>query len=211
MNLKAKYIDEFGFLYGNLEMKNSKFILDFDNSKFVSEDLTNFQRFQNNQNNRIVVDEYNRIINCKLCFKFPINIFKDNIENDTFLQIELKIGTEENIKSNRITEQKLIIEKYSILSNSSNFDFEKLKNKLPKNWSLKCCYNCEYSDFGVYSNPFFGFMICFKNYKNEYSKVIGKDENYMNLLDKVDKEDFVYETFKCSEFKIREKNVGYRG
>lgn len=211
MNLKATYIDKFGSLNGNLEVAKGKFILDFENAKFISEDLTNFQRFQNNKANRIVVDDYNRILNCKLQFKFPIKILKNKVEIDTFLKIELKIGSDTNIKSEKITEQKLSIENYSIISNSNIIDLNKLKENLPENWNLKCCFGCQYSDFGIYSNPFFGFMICFKNFKDEYSKVNGKDDIYIELLNNVKDNDTVNETYVCKEFKIREENVGYRG
>ena len=211
MNIKATYKDEIGFINSTLVLENGKYILDIDGAKFISEDLSGFQRFNNEKTNRIIVDEFNRILNCKLIFYFPIIILKNSIETKTFLEIELQIGGNTEPKNWKITKQKIILDEFSIYSNSTIIDLEKLKNNLPNNVNLKCCFDCQYSDLGIYSNPFFGFMIFFKNFKTEYLKVNQKDDDYIKLLDNVSEDDFVYETYVCSEFKIRKPNTGYRG
>ena len=64
-----------------------------------------------------------------------------------------------------------------------------------------------YGDYSVYGQSSFGSMLCFKNQKEEYSKVRTKAE-YLKLGAP---ERYVQEVYCCDHYEIRKKSVGYRG
>ncbi len=72
-----------------------------------------------------------------------------------------------------------------------------------------CCLTCQYSDYSPYGNDGFGYMLCYKNHKNEYLKVNDKD-SFFEYVEDLDFE-FEYETNLCKEFAPRILCEGYRG
>ena len=85
----------------------------------------------------------------------------------------------------------------------------KLIKILPNFLKIRSCFTCAFSDYGIYGNSFFGAMICFKNVKEEYSKINEKEGLFKELLEKG--EGFFDETYFCDDYKIRQENTGYRG
>jgi len=89
-------------------------------------------------------------------------------------------------------------------------DFESAADGIRKQFGdrhhFKNCYGCMYGDYSVYGNSTFGSMLCFRNQKEEYSKVTTKQE-YMQLGPP---DGYVQETYCCEQFEIRNKRVGYR-
>jgi hypothetical protein len=73
---------------------------------------------------------------------------------------------------------------------------------------IKSCINCAYSDYSPFGHGLFGKMMCFRNKKEEYSKVRSKDE-FWEVHDYYDR--LVQETYLCEEFEKRVPGTGYRG
>ena len=209
MNIPTIYIDKTGTINANMVYDGKEFILEIEEAKFISASLDMFQRFNGGSKERLVVDGYNRLLNCILIFTFPITVLKDNIENETSLEIELKIGSKEEPENHRISEQKLTVENFSVKSEiSSGIDLDKLIKHLPDNLKLKCCFTCSYSDYGVYGSLFFNGMFCFKNIKKEY--LLTKDKyDYLEIMDKGT--GLFFETHLCEEYEKRTLQSGYRG
>lgn len=86
--------------------------------------------------------------------------------------------------------------------------FLALNRQLPPSVLPKCCFNCQYSDYGVAGHGYFGSMMCFRNIKKEYSQVKTK-EKFMEIMDKFDR--WVQEIYLCSDFQRRVPGTGYRG
>lgn len=83
-----------------------------------------------------------------------------------------------------------------------------LNRQLPASLLPKCCFNCQYSDYSVFGQSFFGSMMCFRNIKNDYSRIRTKDE-FMRIMDKFERR--VQEIYLCSDFQKRIPGAGYRG
>jgi hypothetical protein len=210
MNIKTKYVDKVGTIIATTQYEKDEFILDIDGTKFTTDNFNFFQWFSGNKQDRIKVDELNRLLNCSLIFNFPIAIFKNEVVCQSILEVEIQIGSEQEPNDCKILKQKLTLESYSIESNSCvNIELEKLIKILPIFLKIRSCFTCASSDYGVYGNSFFGSMVCFKNVKEEYSKIKGKEELFIELLKKG--EGFFDETYSCDDYKIRQKNTGYRG
>ena len=48
-------------------------------------------------------------------------------------------------------------------------------------YDLKCCLTCQYSDYSPYGNDGFGYMLCYRNHRDEYLKVNDKD-SFLSML-----------------------------
>jgi hypothetical protein len=92
---------------------------------------------------------------------------------------------------------------------SSDFEgaFDGIFKQIRDQYHFKNCYGCMYSDYSVYGQSTFGSMLCFRNQKEEYSKVTTKDE-YLKLGAP---DGYVQEIYCCDQFGIRKDSVGYRG
>lgn len=73
---------------------------------------------------------------------------------------------------------------------------------------LKCCFGCDFSDYSPYGNGMFGTLYCFRTAKEQYRRVVGKDEIF-ELWDEA--AGAVQETWLCEEWEARAANRGYRG
>ncbi|MEO0413933.1 MAG: DUF6304 family protein [Verrucomicrobiota bacterium] len=78
-------------------------------------------------------------------------------------------------------------------------------SQLPDTIELRCCFTCAFSDYSPTGNCEFGTMLCFRNIKDEYSQLKGKD-----ILD-LQEDDLVQETDYCKEWQQRKPDTGYRG
>lgn len=72
---------------------------------------------------------------------------------------------------------------------------------------LKICFSCSHSDYPPIGHGLFGGMACFRNLKDEYSRV--KDK--FDLFPILDRAEAVQETYLRPEFAKRLPNTGYRG
>lgn len=76
-------------------------------------------------------------------------------------------------------------------------------------YDLKCCLTCQYSDYSPYGNDGFGYMLCYRDHKDEYLKVNDKD-SFFEYVEDLDYE-LKCETDLCKEFAPRILCEGYRG
>jgi len=83
-----------------------------------------------------------------------------------------------------------------------------LQRKLPAEVYIKACINCLYSDYSPCGHGLFGGMMCFRNIKEEYLKVIDK-RTLWSVHGREERQ--VQETFLCSDFARRIPGTGYRG
>ncbi len=81
--------------------------------------------------------------------------------------------------------------------------------QMSKEYYLKSCFTCQYSEYSPYGGDDYGSMLCYRNNKEECLKVHNKDDYFEYLEDK----DFEMrqETFLCEEYEPRNKCSGYRG
>jgi hypothetical protein len=79
---------------------------------------------------------------------------------------------------------------------------------LPNNTYIRSCFNCAFSDYSPAGFGLFGCMACFRNCKQVYLSLQGK-EAYFQLQDRI--AEFVQETYFCPEFEKRVPDTGYRG
>jgi hypothetical protein len=96
---------------------------------------------------------------------------------------------------------------YTGTGNDFEGAFDGVFKQVRDKYHFKNCYGCLYSDYSVYGQSTFGSMLCFRNQKDEYSKVTTKNE-YLKLGPP---DGYVQETYCCDQFEIRKEGVGYRG
>lgn len=100
---------------------------------------------------------------------------------------------------------------YSVTDDDLCFEDNLLKLcKMIKNeYTLKCCFTCQYSDYSPYGYDDYGTMLCYKNHKAECLKVNDK-ASYFQYLGELDCE-CRQETYLCDEYALRNQCRGYRG
>ncbi|MBQ8135664.1 MAG: hypothetical protein IJ192_14900 [Clostridia bacterium] len=81
--------------------------------------------------------------------------------------------------------------------------------QMSRDYYIKCCFTCQYSDYSPYGCDDYGTMLCYRKYKGDCLKVNNKDDFFKYLEDK----DFEMrqETYLCKEYELRNKCPGYRG
>ena len=81
--------------------------------------------------------------------------------------------------------------------------------QMAKDYYMKCCFTCQYSDYSPYGNDNYGCMLCYCRCKEDYLKVNNKDDFFNYLENK--KTDVRQKTYLCTEYEYRNKCSGYRG
>ena len=119
-------------------------------------------------------------------------VYLDDIESAVFT---LNIGEKE----------------YSV--NSKDLCFEdnllKLSQMIKSDYTLKCCFTCQYSDYSPFGNDDYGTMLCYRHHKEAYLKVNDK-ASYFKYIEGLDYE-ARQETYCCEEYTQRNQCSGYRG
>lgn len=83
-----------------------------------------------------------------------------------------------------------------------------LARQLPPGDSIRACITCAFSDYSPYGHGLFGGLACFRDAKEAYRRVTGKQQ----LFDVWDlMTDFVQETYLCDQYQTRKPGAGYRG
>ncbi|HEY1548283.1 MAG TPA: DUF6304 family protein [Kofleriaceae bacterium] len=80
-----------------------------------------------------------------------------------------------------------------------------LHKQLP---SIRVCINCAFSDYSPAGHGLFGGLACFRDNKDAYRAVTGKQQLFQIWETMTE---FVQETFVCGEFERRRPGAGYRG
>ncbi len=81
--------------------------------------------------------------------------------------------------------------------------------QMKDDYSIKCCFTCQYSDYSPCGSDDYGSMLCFCRHKSDCLKVNSKDDFFSFLAGK----DFDgrQETYLCKHYCPRNKACGYRG
>ena len=165
----------------------------------------------------------------EITIPFPVINIKTNKTENSFLRIKYACEQpKENEKSVRyILDDEVIFgdiyKKYDFSlhinqevyqNNHSLFfyfedDLTNIYRKIKNKYMMKCCFTCQWSDYSPYGNSDFGTMMCYRRYKEEYSKVNDKKTcfKYADNLDFESKQ----ETYICNEYEPRIHFSRYRG
>lgn len=184
-----------------------------DQSKYTAEQLARFTflRTPIYQTDRFV----ETLCNCSIEVVLS-QVVIDKLNNTEFssdLTIKNSLGSPRSKPGTGIDQESvtlsLAIAGSIYTGTSSDFEgaFDGIFKQIKDKYHFKNCYGCLYSDYSVYGQSTFGSMLCFKNQKEEYSKVTTKDE-YLKLGAP---ERYVQEVYCCDQYEIRKERVGYRG
>lgn len=160
----------------------------------------------------------------------PVTVIRisDSRNMDAFIRLKVKLRERnENDRNNiiyrcdgvRVFPDASDVEDFSlhigdeIINGQKTLYFEdalkSINSQIKDTYELKCCLTCQYSDYSPYGNDGFGYMLCYRDHKDEYLKVNDKDSFFEYVAD-LDFE-FEYETNLCKEFAPRILCEGYRG
>jgi hypothetical protein len=210
----AKYIDKQGEIDSVIVSDGQKLRLDLNGLKLSSRFLDDFKLIDDSLvDKRFEFSPNGELTNFKLFLKIPIRLKINNDINFTYLDCELNVKPSKRVTNGNdsIANFKLQFENEIIETGDFNLfesGFLILNKKLPAHARLICCFNCSFSDYGVYGQGFWGTMSCYKNIKDRYLKVQDKYE-YMEIMNNYDR--MVSETFYCDDFETRRDGTGYRG
>ena len=154
------------------------------------------------------------LCSCRIECEMQIPIHGNGEDLTGTLAIDLQLG-DPKPNGGLDHEQLLIVLKYNgrkVAGSGKSGCFEdelnEIQNQLPDGVYMRACINCLYSDYSPYGHGVFGYMMCFRNLKEEYLKVTSKDE-FWSIHDRYDR--LVQETYLCPDFKRRVCGTGYRG
>jgi len=232
-NYKAKYTDKNGsvntIITNNFQEGNvGSLFMEVDGVKFEGTSFDDFilidkeehtkeelKRFAFAQINVHGSDNYIfSLCDCVLEFSIPVILIREKINENVSgtLDVHLTLGRALNKGALAFEEAnfKLKFENKKLESTSDYFEmgFQGIRKQLNGEIAIKNCFTCLYSDYHPIGNSFFGSMMCFKNNKDAYLKVMDKI-SFLKLTEK----GFIYvqETYSCAEYKKRSQNIGYRG
>ena len=209
--IPTTYKDKYGSVETEIINDYQTLTLIIEGTKFVSKHFDDFSPIDiENVPSRFRLNHFNELTNCSLLCKIPMTASRQGIDIPATLVVDIHLDASEK-EYNTYSYFSLILEDKEIeIGKTQHFEgaFEILKNKIPKDTYLKCCFNCLYADYSFAGSAIFGTMFCFKNIKEKYLAVRTKDE-YMDILDLHDRP--VQEIYLSESFKPRIKGTGYRG
>jgi hypothetical protein len=155
-----------------------------------------------------------QLCGCKIECMIEIPVQSQGTIMNGLLDVSLVLGSPQ--KNGALDSEKLNLrlryDNQAIVSSGLSGWFEdellEIQQKLPSGTYMKACINCLYSDYSPYGHGLFGWMMCFRNVKNDYLKVKCKDD-FWKVHDHFEK--MVQETYLCEEFERRISGTGYRG
>ena len=156
----------------------------------------------------------NCLCSCRIECRIPIPIRDHGTQSRGTLLVDLILGVPTANRGLDREDFRLVLEydneRFSGSGQSGWFEDEllEIQRQLPDDVFMRACINCLYSDYSPYGHGLFGYMMCFRNLKQEYLKVTTKDE-FWSVHDRYDR--LVQETYLCPEFERRVPGTGYRG
>lgn len=154
------------------------------------------------------------LCDCKLecVIKLPVQVRGNIIEGDLLILLELGSPTHRGMLDKEDLRLTLQYDTERLISSGASGWFEdellEIQKLLPNDVFMKACINCAYSDYSPYGHGLFGWMMCFRNLKQEYLQVKSKDD-FFRIQEQFDR--LVQETYLCNEFERRKMQTGYRG
>lgn len=204
------YIDQFGKENIVVENDFQNFRIKIREIVFQSTDFEDLSPINIQQIDHLKLKNFellnNALFNFSLEIKLPLN-FIDLATNETIkIDAKLKFELIQERQNKQIT---LILAGTTYTASSDLIEtlFDQLQKQFKGKFRFKNCYGCLFADYSIYGQGFIGTMGCFKAQKKAYLNIKNKDD-YMLLA----ATDFcVQEIFCCPEFKVRDRNIGYRG
>lgn len=205
------YQDQNGTIEENLNYDGELLHLQITGVNFSSRFMDGFTPESKEIDPRFQLDAHNNLTNFTVQFHLTLRFHV--IDKVEFLNLacELAVKKVEDNYSRPFLRCKLQVNDTEInmpTAGTIEGAIAQLNTELPQNIKFIGCYNCKFSDYSIYGQQFWGSMLCFKNKKETYSKVDGKDE-YKEIMDDFDR--LVPESYYCDKFEERPKNTGYRG
>lgn len=154
------------------------------------------------------------LCSCRIKCELPIPVYDKGQLSTGELTVDLQLG--DPAPNGGLDLEKLSIEfrykslQFVGLGKSGRFEDEliEIQKQLPSGIYMRACINCLYSDYSPYGHGRFGYLMCFRNLKQEYLAVTSKDE-FWSVHDRYDR--LVQETYVCPDFQRRISGTGYRG
>jgi hypothetical protein len=156
------------------------------------------------------------LCDCTFEFDAPLLLMVENECIEAALHINLTLGKPSADNRGGLDSHKLLLElRYKserICSRGAAGDFEgellDLQTQLPLSIYMLDCMNCAFSDYFPGGHQLFGDLSCFRDNKNGYRLVNGKQDLFAIWNTQTES---VQETYLCAEFERRKPRTGYRG
>jgi Family of unknown function (DUF6304) len=158
---------------------------------------------------------HSAMVGYELRSEWPVRLLMQGDSIETKLDLFLKIGFPELGQGGRLNAYAFFLgltyadKVYTTGKDSGDFETELLglEAKMPAGLSFHACISCAFSDYSPYGSSLFGSLACFRDTKEEYRQVRGKD--ILVLWPRM--AGWVQETYLCGEFERRVPGTGYRG
>ena len=155
------------------------------------------------------------LCSCRIECAIPIIVTNHEQVEHTNLHMRLDLGDPDH--RNAIDKEELFLslsyQDQFFTSYSGRGWFEdalnEIQEQLPPGLRMKTCFTCYWSDYHPVGNGIFGSMACFRLNKTKYIQM-GHDKHALMRLWE-ERDEFVQETYYCSEHQQRPPNTGYRG
>jgi Family of unknown function (DUF6304) len=157
---------------------------------------------------------HGQLCSYRLDCKMQVPVVDSGKISSGILRVELELGApnEDGGIDREYLQLELTLNGKSYKSSGKHSWFEdgllEIHAALPKKTYIRSCFNCAFSDYSPAGFGLFGCMACFRNCKQAYLSLKGK-EAYFQLQDRI--AEYVQETYLCPEFKKRVPDTGYRG
>jgi len=154
------------------------------------------------------------LCSCRIECEIPVSIHDSGQDAGGVLRVELSLGDARPDGGIDREELRLVLtvgdRRYAGSGTGGWFEDEllEIQAQLPEGVYIRTCINCMFSDYSPYGHGVFGWMMCFRNLKDEYLQVVSK-ETFWPLHDRYER--LVQETWLCPEFERRAPGTGYRG
>jgi hypothetical protein len=208
--IPTTYKDEYGSVETEIINDYQTLTVIIEGTKFVSKYFNDFSPVDiENIQPRFRLNDLNELTNCSLLCKIPTTATRQQIDISATLIVEIHLDASKK-EYNTYCDFSLVLEDKLIeIGQTKHFEtaFKILKDKLPCDTYLKCCYNCLYADYSFFGSAIFGTMFCFKSIKEKYLAIRTKDE-YMSIFDLYDRQ--VHEIYLSESFDLRINGTGYR-
>ena len=153
------------------------------------------------------------LVGYELRSKWPIRLLVQGESVAAQLGLQLKVGVPEPGLGGRVNAYSFALSLNgeegvgTPLKESEDFERGLLDLELPAGTSFHACISCAFSDYSPYGSGLFGTLACFRDTKEEYRQVRGKNVEF--LWPRM--AGLVQETFLCDDFEKRMPGTGYRG
>lgn len=160
------------------------------------------------------LNRYSELCGCVVEIEMNVSVITHGAPSSAILKARLTLGTPRG--NGALTSEELLLtlhhgsQAYSGSGKSGWFEGElsELHTRLPEGTHIKSCFTCLYSDYSVYGHGLFGWMLCFRNVRQEYLRVRSKDD-YFDVMDRHERR--VQEMYLCPAYQRRIPGTGYRG